>query len=398
LFKKTLNYFTEYPSCNSVNINTVKGINKMSWDNDNNNNGPWGRGPRGGGNFDNNDLDKLLSTLRNSFGRFSSKTPDGKINKKNWLLFILIAIAIWGATGVYRVQPDEQGIVLRFGEYIRSTSDGLHYHLPFPIENVLKPKVTRENQVEVGIRTSSQSSIGRGAVGRDVPEESLMLTGDENIVDVDFSVQWVISDAADYLFNIQNQESTVKAVAESAMREVIGSSDLEQILTGGREKNEQAVRDLMQKTLDEYEAGILVRRVQLQKVDPPAAVIDAFRDVQAARADQERLRNEAEAYTNRIIPAARGESAQLIQAAEAYRDTVVADAEGQAARFNSVYEEYKKAPEVTRQRMYLETIERVYGGMDKIIIDQDGEGNNSGVVPYLPLDQLQKRQDSGENQ
>jgi membrane protease subunit HflK len=225
-----------------------------------------------------------------------------------------------------------------------------------------------------------------------------MLTGDENIVDVDFSVQWVISDASDYLFNIQNQESTVKAVAESAMREVIGSSDLEQILTGGREKNEQAVRDLMQKTLDEYEAGILVRRVQLQKVDPPAAVIDAFRDVQAARADQERLRNEAEAYTNRIIPAARGESAQLIQAAEAYRDTVVADAEGQAARFNSVYEEYKKAPEVTRQRMYLETIERVYGGMDKIIIDQDGEGNNSGVVPYLPLDQLQKRQDSGENQ
>jgi membrane protease subunit HflK len=381
-----------------VNINTAKGIYKMSWDNDNNNNGPWGRGPRRGGNFDNNDLDKLLSSLRNSFGRFSSKTPDGKINKKNWLLFILIAIAIWGATGVYRVQPDEQGIVLRFGEYIRSTPDGLHYHLPFPIENVLKPKVTRENQVEVGIRTSSQSSIGRGAVGRDVPEESLMLTGDENIVDVDFSVQWVISDASDYLFNIQNQESTVKAVAESAMREVIGSSDLEQILTGGREKNEQAVRDLMQKTLDEYEAGILVRRVQLQKVDPPAAVIDAFRDVQAARADQERLRNEAEAYTNRIIPAARGESAQLIQAAEAYRDTVVADAEGQAARFNSVYEEYKKAPEVTRQRMYLETIERVYGGMDKIIIDQDGEGNNSGVVPYLPLDQLQKRQDSGENQ
>lgn len=369
----------------------------MSWDNDNNN-GPWGRGPRGGGNFDNKDLDKLLSSLRNSFGRFSSKTPDGKINKKNWLLFILIAIAIWGATGVYRVQPDEQGIVLRFGEYIRSTPDGLHYHLPFPIENVLKPKVTRENQVEVGIRTSSQSSIGRGSIGRDVPEESLMLTGDENIVDVDFSVQWVISDAAAYLFNIQNQESTVKAVAESAMREVIGSSDLEQILTGGREKNEQAVRDLMQKTLDEYEAGILVRRVQLQKVDPPAAVIDAFRDVQAARADQERLRNEAEAYTNRIIPAARGESAQLIQAAEAYRDTVVADAEGQAARFNSVYEEYKKAPEVTRQRMYLETIERVYGGMDKIIIDQDDEGNNSGVVPYLPLDQLQKRQDNEEIQ
>ena len=226
----------------------------------------------------------------------------------------------------------------------------------------------------------------------------LMLTGDENFVDVDFSVQWVIADASDYLFNIQNQESTVKAVAESAMREVVGSQDLEQILTEGRERNEEAVRELMQKTLDEYEAGILVRRVQLQKVDPPAAVIDAFRDVQAARADQERLRNEAEAYTNRIIPAARGQSAQLIQAAEAYRDTVVADAEGQAARFNSVYEEYRKAPEVTRQRMYLETLERVYGGMDKIIIDQNESGSNSGVVPYLPLDQLQKRQDSEGNQ
>ncbi|MEC8404269.1 MAG: protease modulator HflK N-terminal domain-containing protein, partial [Pseudomonadota bacterium] len=164
----------------------------MSWDN-NNDNGPWGRGPSGGGNFDNNDLDKLLKNLKSRFGSFSPKSPDGKVSKKNWLLIALIGLAIWGATGIYRVQPDEQGIVLRFGEYIRSTPDGLHYHLPFPIETVLKPKVTRENQVEVGIRTSNQASIGRGSVGRDVPEESLMLTGDENIVDVDFSVQWVIS-------------------------------------------------------------------------------------------------------------------------------------------------------------------------------------------------------------
>jgi membrane protease subunit HflK len=223
-----------------------------------------------------------------------------------------------------------------------------------------------------------------------------MLTGDENIVDVDFSVQWVISDAADFLFNIENQESTVKAVAESAMREVIGNSNLEQILTQGRERNETAVRDLMQSTLDEYGAGILIRRVQLQKVDPPAAVIDAFRDVQAARADQERLRNEAEAYSNRIIPAARGDAAQLMEAAEAYKNSVIADAEGQASRFNSIYDEYRKAPEVTRGRMYLETIERVYGGMDKIIIDQSGD--SSSVVPYLPLDQLQKRQDDGASQ
>ena len=369
----------------------------MSWDNNDNGNGPWGKGPRGGGNFDNGDFGDLLKSFKNMFNRFSSRTPDGNLNKKNILLMILIAIAIWGATGIYRVQPDEQGIVLRFGEFVRTTPDGLHYHLPFPIETVVKPKVTRENQVEVGIRTSGQSTVGRGSVGRDVPEESLMLTGDENIVDVDFSVQWVISDAADYLFNIENQESTVKAVAESAMREVVGSSKLEQILTQGREQNEQAVRDLMQLTLDEYGAGILIRRVQLQKVDPPEAVIDAFRDVQAARADQERFRNEAEAYTNRILPAARGEAAQMIEAAEAYKNSVIADAEGQASRFNSIYEEYTKAPEVTRQRMYLETIERVYGGMDKIIIDQNNE-NSSGVVPYLPLDQLQKKQNNEDNQ
>jgi len=366
----------------------------MSWDNgDNKDSGPWGKGPAGGNNnFGNSELDNILKALFKMIGGFiPGGSSGGKMSKKGIFMLILVFFVVWGATGIYKVQPDEQGIVLRFGEFTKTTPDGLHYHLPFPIEKVITPKVTRENQIEVGVRTAGEgSSIGRGSVGRDIPEESLMLTGDENIVDVDFSVQWVISNAGDYLFNIQDPEATVKAVAESSMREVVGGANLQQILPEGREQNEAAVLELMQKTLDEYGAGISIRRVQLQKVDPPEAVIGAFRDVQAARADQERLQNEADAYTNRVIPAARGESARLMEAAEGYKNAVISDAKGEAARFLSIYNEYSKAPIVTRQRMYLETLERVYEGMDKIIIDQS-ESGGPGVVPYLPLDQLQKR-------
>jgi membrane protease subunit HflK len=215
-----------------------------------------------------------------------------------------------------------------------------------------------------------------------------MLTGDENIVDVDFKVLWVINDAGDYLFNIQDPEGTVKAVAESAMREVVGQSQIQPILTQERQRAELAVQDLMQRTLDDYGAGILIQQVQLQKVDPPGAVIDSFRDVQAARADQERLQNEAEAYSNRVIPEARGQAAKITEAAEGYRNSVVADARGQASRFNAIYEQYALAPEVTRQRMFLETMERVFGDMDKIIIDQNQSGGGPGVVPYLPLNEL----------
>jgi membrane protease subunit HflK len=215
-----------------------------------------------------------------------------------------------------------------------------------------------------------------------------MLTGDENIVDVDFSVLWQIKldRVADYLFNIQNPEGTVKAVAESAMREVIGHNMIQPILTGARQTIEVAVHDLMQKTLDQYGAGVQINQVQLQKVDPPAQVIDAFRDVQAARADAERAQNEAQTYANRVIPEARGRAAQIIQAAEAYREQAVAEAKGQTARFMKVYEEYRKAPDVTRQRLYLETMERVLAGTDKFILDSD----STGVVPYLPLNELQR--------
>jgi membrane protease subunit HflK len=226
---------------------------------------------------------------------------------------------------------------------------------------------------------------------RDVPEESLMLTGDENIVDVDFSVFWVIkpSGAGEFLFNIQNPEGTVKAVAESAMREVVGRSNIQPILTGARQNIETAVHDLMQKTLDDYRAGIQINQVQMQKVDPPNQVIDSFRDVQAARADLERSQNEAQTYANRVIPESRGRVAQITQAAEAYREQTVAEATGQTSRFIKVLDEYAKAPAVTRQRMYLETMERLFAGTQKIILDA---GAQSGVVPYLPLNELTRPQ------
>lgn len=224
-----------------------------------------------------------------------------------------------------------------------------------------------------------------------------MLTGDENIVDVDFVVLWRINDASDFLFNIQNPSRTVKDVAESAMREIVGESDIQPILTQARQKTESAVRELMQSTLDSYKAGVIVTQVQLQKVDPPAQVIDAFRDVQAARADQERLQNEADSYANRVIPEARGEAQRILQAAQAYKEQTVAEANGQAARFLSVYDEYKKAPDVTRQRMFLETMERVLGDTDKIIIDDQSTGRG-GVVPYLPLSELMKRRTDGDRQ
>jgi membrane protease subunit HflK len=215
-----------------------------------------------------------------------------------------------------------------------------------------------------------------------------MLTGDENIVDVDFSVLWKIkpNGVGDYLFNIQQPEGTVKAVAESAMREVVGRSNIQPILTGARQNIETGVQDLMQSVLDKYGAGIQITQVQLQKVDPPSQVIDAFRDVQAARADLERAQNEAQTYANKVVPEARGRASQITQNAEAYREQTVAEAKGATSRFLQVYDEYKKAPDVTRQRMYLETMERLFGGTDKIIMD-----SGAGVVPYLPLDQLSRR-------
>jgi len=354
--------------------------------------GPWGSGPQSPGPTP-PDLEEIL---RRGQDRLRRVLPGGNLGGRGFALLVLGALALWGFSGFFRVEPDELGVVLRFGEQVRVVQPGLNYHIPYPIETVLTPKALRVNKIDIGMRVVDDIRRG-GTTVRDVPEESLMLTGDENIVDVDFSVLWKVKPdgVGQFLFNIQNPEGTVKAVAESAMREVIGRSEIQPILTGARQTTETAVQDLMQKTLDHYGAGIIVQQVQLQKVDPPAQVIDAFRDVQAARADLERAVNEAQTYANRVVPEARGRVAQITQAAEAYRQQTVAEATGQTSRFLKIYEQYKKAPAVTRERMYLETMEHIFGGTDKIILDSGPNG--SGVVPYLPLSEL-ARQPQPRNQ
>ncbi|MGY8661662.1 FtsH protease activity modulator HflK [Bradyrhizobium sp. UFLA05-109] len=346
--------------------------------------GPWGTGPQPVGPRP-PDLEDLL---RRGQDRLQQLLPGGYFSGLGISVIVLFIVAIWLASGFFRVQSEELGVVLRFGKHVRTVQPGLNYHLPYPIETVLLPKALRVSTISIGMTLIDDPSR-RGRTIRDVPEESLMLTGDENIVDVDFTVLWRIKPdgVGDFLFNIQNPEGTVKAVAESAMREVIGRSQIQPILTGARNTTEQGVQELMQRTLDGYGSGILITQVQMQKVDPPAQVIDAFRDVQAARADLERKQNEAQTDANRIVPVARGRAAQILQDAEGYREQVIAEAKGQSARFLKVYEEYKKAPDVTRERIYLETMERVLGGSEKLVYDGAATGQG-GVVPFLPLNEL----------
>jgi membrane protease subunit HflK len=347
--------------------------------------GPWGSGPQSSGPTP----PDLEDWLRRGQDKLRTVLPGGGggLGSKGFGIIAVIAVILWGLSGIFVVEPDELGVVLRFGRYDRQLPPGLNYHLPSPIETVLTPKALKVNQINIGLRVLDDARRGGNATVRDVPEESLMLTGDENIVDIDFTVFWRVKPGGvgDYLFNIQNPEGTVKAVAESAMREVVGHSNIQPLLTGARQVTETAVHELMQKTLDFYGSGITIQQVQLQKVDNPAQVIDAARDVQAARADAERAQNEAQAYANRVVPEARGRVAQITQAAEAYREQTVAEATGQTSRFLQILDQYQKAPDVTRERMYLETMERLFNGTDKVIIDA---GQNNGVVPYLPLPQL----------
>jgi membrane protease subunit HflK len=342
--------------------------------------GPWGTGPSGGGTPP--DFEEIL---KRSQERLRRALPKG-FGGSGTLIVGLIVVAVWLMSGIYVVDPDEQGVVTRFGAFVGRTTPGINYHLPWPIEAVETPAVTRENQLNIGYR------LGNSEGARDVPEESLMLTGDENIVDINFTVFWVIKDAAAFLFNVQNPDrqldGTIKAVAESAMREVVGKNQIEPILTANREPIQEEMRGLMQRILDSYGAGVTVTRVQMQKADPPAQVIEAYRDVQAARTDQDRMRNEAEAYANKVVPEARGAAARVIQQAEGYKQQVTAEAQGEAARFVSVYDQYKKAPDVTRRRIYLDTMGGVFANMNKVIVDNKA---GSGVVPYLPLPELQKR-------
>jgi len=353
---------------------------------------PWGS-PPGGGNGSGRgptppDIDAIIKNIQKTINRFMPGRGAG--GSKPIFLGLIILVIIWVASGLYRVLPDEQGVVLRFGKFVNTTQPGLNYHIPFPIETALTPKVTKVNRIDVGFRTGSDTGFSSAGIA-DVPEESLMLTGDENIVNIDFSVFWVIKDAGKFLFKIQDPQGTVKAAAETAMREVIAKSKIQPILTEGRSQIEVETQEIIQDILDEYNSGIQITQVQTQKADPPDQVIDAFRDVQAARADMERSKNEAEAYANDVIPRARGEAARILQAAEAYKKQVVARAEGEASRFISIYTEYALAKEVTQERMYLETMEKVLANIDKIIIEKNA---GSGVVPYLPLPELGKKKAS----
>ena len=322
--------------------------------------------------------------IRKGQDRFKRFMPSGSGSGRGIAIIGAVIFVLWLFSGFYKVQPDQQGVVLRFGEVVRITDSGLNWHWPYPFEAVELPSVTTIRQIDIGFRSSDSRDR---STKRDLEEESLMLTGDQNIIDIAFAVQWKISDPEQFLFNIRDPAQTVKIVAESAMREIIGQTDIQPALTEARQEIEIATRTLLQGVLDEYEAGIEITQVQLQDVQPPTQVIDAFDDVQRARQDLDRLRNQADAYRNDILPRSRGEAQAVIQGAEAYKERLINEADGEAQHFISVYEAYKQNPEVTKRRMYLETIQKVMAAADKVILDKGAMGG-SGVVPYLPLNEL----------
>lgn len=332
---------------------------------------PWGR-PSGNGQ-QGPDLEAQIRKVQDRFrGGFGGGKGSGGGGGKGigafGALILIGAMGVaWGSTGVAVVDAGEQAAVFQFGKWQRNLPAGIHFHLPRPIET---------HQI-IPVEQQQEDRIGN------TKDESLMLTRDENIADVQFSVFWKVKTTRpqDYILNIKAPEETVPMVAESVMREVIGKSQLQTAITTGRNEISQQVKDQTQALLDQYEAGIEITNVEIAKIDPPEQVIKAFNDVNVAQQDAEQLTNQAQRYSNQIVPEARGEASRILQAAEAYRDQVIANATGEASRFDQIYAEYRKAPQVTRERMYLETMERVLKRTDKLILDSD-----SGAVPYLPLD------------
>ena len=346
--------------------------------------GPWGggQGPWGGGNRP-PDLEDIL---RKGQDRVKRMLPGGFGSGRSLAFIALIGVALWLATGFYRVEPDEQGVALVLGKVWKLTNPGLNYNLPAPIGEVYTPKVTRVNRVEIGFRSTGDNG---DQLAQDVPEESLMLTGDENIISMQFVVLWQIKDPLKYLFAIRDPEETVKNVSESVMREIIGQTPFEYARTQGRGQIESTARDRVQKLLDDYQSGVLVTQVAMQNIAPPEATIDAFRDVQAASADKERSVNEAQAYYNEVTQRAEGLAQQIVKGAEAYKEQTVAIATGNAQRFVSVLTQYQKAKEITQRRIYLETMEQVLKGMNKVLV---GRQSGTGTLPYLSLNELLKQQ------
>ena len=299
-----------------------------------------------------------------------------------WIILVILLV-IWMASGIYIVAPDEVGVVKRFGKFVYMTKPGPHFHIPYPVETVLKPKVTEVKRIEIGFRTIEP---GPPARYRSVPKESLMLTGDENIVDMDLIVQYKVKDPVNYLFNVYNIPKTVKDATEAAIREVVGKNNIDEILTTGKYQVQQDTKKLLQRILDKYKAGIMVVAVQLQDVHPPEQVMQAFKDVASAKEDKIKYINEAQGYRNDIIPKAKGQSKKVLNEAQAYLKSKVAEAQGDASRFLQVYEQYKSAKDITRKRLYIETMEQVLPKAKKIIVDPEIAGK---VLPLLPLDQIQ---------
>jgi membrane protease subunit HflK len=359
--------------------------------------GPWGGGGGGGGGPWSSgptppQTPNIDEMLKRSQERFRRLIPGGIGAGRGLIIAVLVVGVLWLLTGIYRVQPGEQGVELLFGRFVKETGPGLNFWFPAPVGEVLTPNVEQTNQITVGFRGSPQNLRTGAQRDRDVPQESLMLTADQNIIDVDFIVQWRIKNASDYLFNIRDPQGTVKVASESAIREVMGQTPLEDALTVQRQAVDDNTRELLQSILDSYGAGILIAEVRQLKVDPPEEVIDAFNDVQRARQDKDRSVNEANAYRNDIVPRAKGEAERVVQAATAYREKIIREAEGEAARFITVYDAYRTGQEVTIRRLYLERMQEVLGNTNKVIIDNP-EGGGSGVVPYLPLPELQRRRE-----
>ena len=368
----------------------------MAWNPKGGGQGPWGGGGPGAQGPD------IEEILRRGQDRFRRLIPGGVSTVRGGLLVLLLVAAVWLGSGIYKVQPDELGVELVFGRMVGTNPPGLNFNWPGPVGSVLKPKVTAINRTEVGFRSGG----GRTRLARDVPEESLMLTGDENIIDTQVVVFWKIdtripkggsqdnlTGVRNFLFNIRNPELTVKNASEAALREIVGKNRFEFARTGGRARIAGEAQILIQEILDRYGTGVEVTRVQLQKVDPPGSVIDAFRDVQVARADMERKINEAEAYRNEVVQRSQGVAAQIVLRAEGYKREKTEIATGESQRFLAVYEQYKQNKDVTKRRLYLDAMRDVLMGMDKILIDNRKGG--VGVVPYLPLDTLMRGRGAG---
>jgi membrane protease subunit HflK len=356
--------------------------------------GPWGGGSGGGGNrggggpFGSRRPPDMEDVIRKGQERLRNLMPGGLGSFKGLLLIALAAVLIWLVTGFFRVQPNQQAIQLVFGKpYGGPVASGLHYNLPAPIGNVVIVNVQDQRRTVIGARgATDRTPYGRGQ--RTTSSENLMLTGDENIVDIEFAVLWRIKDVFKYAFDVRNGEENVRQAAEAAMREVIGKSNLQYAQTEGRTRIEQDTKDLLQHILDEYGLGAQIDQVQLLRVDPPQEVIGAFRDVQAARADKEKSINEGNTYRNQVLPRAKGEAETIIQRAEGYKAQKVASAKGDIQRFDQVYDQYVKAKDITSERLYIEAIEEVLRNVNKVLIDKNG----AGVVPYLPLPELRSGQ------